>query len=47
MHEIDCENYEDMEGPEDLMQNFVIESVEIPNSQNEIHITANISNTLN
>ena len=45
MHEIDCENYEDIEDPEDLMQNFIIESVEIPNSQNEIHITANISNT--
>ena len=45
MHEIDCENHEDIEGPEDLMQNFVIESVEIPNSQNEIHITANILNS--
>ena len=45
MHEIDCKNYEDIEGPEHLMQTFVKESVEIPNLQNEIHITANISNT--
>ena len=42
MHEIDCDTDDTFEDPDDLMQNFVIESVEIPNAQNEIHLTTEV-----
>ena len=42
MHEIDCDTDDTFEVLDDLMQNFVIESVEIRNAQNEIHGTAEV-----
>ena len=44
MHEIDCDTDDTFEVPDDLMHNFVIESAEIPNAQNEIHVTAEVFN---
>ena len=44
MHEIDCDTDDTFEVPDNLMQNFVIESIEIPNAQNEIHVTAEVFN---
>ena len=44
MHEIDCDTEDTFEIPDDLMQDFVIESVEISNAQNEIHVTAQVFN---
>ena len=42
MHKIDCDTDDTFEVPDDLMQNFVIESVEIRNAQNEIHGTTEV-----
>ena len=42
MHEIDCNTDDTFDVPDDLMQYFAIESVEISNAQNEIHVTAEV-----
>ena len=44
MHEIYCDTDDTFEVPDDLVQNFVIESVEIPNTQKKIHVTAEMFN---
>ena len=42
LHELDCNPDEAYEVPDDMFQNFVIESVDVPNSKNEIHVTAEV-----
>ena len=42
MHKIDCDTDDTFEVPNNFIQNFVIESVEIPNTQDDIHVTAEV-----
>ena len=44
MYEVDYDSEYADENPEDMLENFTIQSVDVPNSRNnEIHITALVS----